>query len=69
MNLAMEAAAKSQNAFRAASVTSEETQHGDCVSAIKKVVDFSFHDVEALIQMIELAMDVLSSSKFHGPKC
>ncbi|CAH2078974.1 unnamed protein product [Thlaspi arvense] len=69
MNLAMEASAKSQDAFREASVTSEETQHGDYVSAIKKVVDFSFHDVEALIQMIEVARDVLSPSKFRGPKC
>lgn len=69
MNLAMEASAKSQNAFKAASVTSEETKHGDCISAIKRVVDFSFHDVEALIQMIEVAMNALSSSRFGGPKC
>ncbi|CAH8316918.1 unnamed protein product [Eruca vesicaria subsp. sativa] len=68
MNLAMEASAKSQQAFGAA--TSEETQqHKDCVSAIKKVVDFSFHDVEALIQMIKVAKRALSSSKVRGPKC
>ncbi|KAL1220551.1 Cysteine-tryptophan domain-containing zinc finger protein 3 [Cardamine amara subsp. amara] len=69
MNLAMAASAKSQNAFKAASVTSEETKHGDCISAIKKVIDFSFHDVEALIQMIEAAMSALSSSRIGGPKC
>ncbi|CAA7057600.1 unnamed protein product [Microthlaspi erraticum] len=60
MNLAMEASAKSQNAFRAMAVTSEETQDEELVSAIKKVVDFSFHDVEALVRMIQLAMKVLS---------
>ncbi|KAG7547429.1 Zinc finger CW-type [Arabidopsis suecica] len=69
MNLAMEASAKSQNAFKAVTVTSEETKHGDCISAIKKVVDFSFHDVEALVKMIEVAMDALRSSSFGGPKC
>ncbi|EFH44449.1 zinc ion binding protein [Arabidopsis lyrata subsp. lyrata] len=69
MNLAMEASAKSQNAFKAVTVTSEETKHGDCISAIKKVVDFSFHDVEALVKMIEIAMDALRSSRFGGPKC
>ncbi|KAL9817644.1 putative transcription factor & chromatin remodeling CW-Zn family [Arabidopsis thaliana] len=69
MNLAMEASAKSQNAFKAVTDTSEERKHGDCISAIKKVVDFSFHDVEALIKMIEVAMDALSSSRFGGPKC
>lgn len=68
MNLAMEASAKSQNAFRAVTITLEETKHGDCISAIKKVVDFSFHDVEALVKMIEVAMDALSSSRFGGPK-
>ncbi|CAN7072334.1 unnamed protein product [Brassica oleracea var. botrytis] len=68
MNLAMEASAKSQQALGAVTVvTSEETLHKDCVSAIKKVVDFSFHDVEALIQMIEVARDVLRSSKTRGP--
>lgn len=60
MNLAMEASAKSQNAFRAIAVTSEESQDEELVSAIKKVVDFSFHDVEALVRMIQLAMKVLS---------
>ncbi|XP_010440255.1 PREDICTED: uncharacterized protein LOC104723573 [Camelina sativa] len=69
MNLAMEASAKTQNAFKAVTVTLEETKHGDCIAAIKKVVDFSFHDVEALIKMIEVALDALNSSRFGGPKC
>lgn len=69
MNLAMEASAKSQNVLKAVTVTSEETKHGDCISAIKKVVNFSFHDVEALVKMIEVAMTALSSSRFGGPKC
>ncbi|EOA15921.1 hypothetical protein CARUB_v10004015mg [Capsella rubella] len=69
MNLAMEASAKSQNAFKAVTITLEETKHEDCISAIKKVIDFSFHDVEALIKMIEVAMDALNSSRFDGPKC
>lgn len=68
MNLAMEASAKSQHALGAVNVvTSEETKHKHYVSAIKEVVNFSFHDVEALIQMIEVARDVLSSSKVRGP--
>ncbi|CAN8275041.1 unnamed protein product [Cochlearia groenlandica] len=69
MNLAMEASAKSQSALKAATVTLEETHRGDCVSALKNVVDFSFHDVEALIELIKLAMGVLSSSSFCAPKC
>lgn len=68
MNLAMEASAKSQHALGAVTiVTSEETKHKDCVSAIKEVVDFSFHDVEALIQLIEVARDVLRTSRNRGP--
>ncbi|KAL0874113.1 hypothetical protein Bca101_023818 [Brassica carinata] len=68
MNLAMEASAKSQHALGAVTVvTSEETKQKHCVSAIKEVVNFSFHDVEALIQKIEVARDVLCSSKARGP--
>ncbi|KAF8051151.1 hypothetical protein N665_1790s0005 [Sinapis alba] len=67
MNLAMEASAKSQHSLGAVTVvTSEEMKHKHCISAIKEVVNFSFHDVETLIQMIEVARDVLSSSKVCG---
>ncbi|XP_010533101.1 PREDICTED: uncharacterized protein LOC104808944 isoform X2 [Tarenaya hassleriana] len=66
MNLAMEASTKSRNAFRAATVTLKESEFRDCVSSIKTVVNFSFHNVEVLIRQVELALDGLSRSNFAG---
>ncbi|XP_010524504.1 PREDICTED: uncharacterized protein LOC104802552 [Tarenaya hassleriana] len=68
MNLAMEASAKSQNAFRAATVSLEKSEFRDSVSLIKRVVNCSFHNVESLIRQVELAMDALSHSTFCGVK-
>ncbi|PWA97228.1 zinc finger, CW-type [Artemisia annua] len=55
VNLAMEASRKSRIAFAASSSKGEVV-----VSAIKKALDFNFHDVEGLLQLVRVAMDIIN---------
>ncbi|KAJ4956717.1 hypothetical protein NE237_013500 [Protea cynaroides] len=57
---AMEASRKSQNAFAAANASLEEFRLGEGICSVKRVLDFSFHDVEGLLRLVRLAMDVIS---------
>nr|GEY99463.1 reverse transcriptase domain-containing protein [Tanacetum cinerariifolium] len=57
VNLAMEASRRSQIAFAASSSKGEAV-----VSAIKKALDFNFHDVEGLLQLVRVAMDIIDLS-------
>ncbi|XP_043708748.1 cysteine-tryptophan domain-containing zinc finger protein 7-like isoform X2 [Telopea speciosissima] len=57
---AMEASRKSQNAFGAANASLEESQLGEGISFVKRVLEFSFHDVEGLLRLVRLAMQVIS---------
>lgn len=64
----MEASRKSQIAFTAAGVTLREAQKSDCVAqksdciaSIKRVIDFSFQDIEELIRLVRDAMKAISS--------
>nr|GEW36983.1 zinc finger, CW-type [Tanacetum cinerariifolium] len=59
VNLAMEASRRSRIAFAASSSKGEAV-----VSAIKKALDFNFHDVEGLLQLVRVAMDIIDLS--HG---
>lgn len=68
VNFAMEASRKSQNAFTAANVILEEAQNKDCVTSVKRVIDFSFQDVEELIRLVRLAMEAISRSDFSGAR-
>ncbi|KAF3951070.1 hypothetical protein CMV_023246 [Castanea mollissima] len=68
VNFAMEASRKSQNAFVAANLILEEAQNKDCVTSVKRVIDFSFQDVEELIRLVRLAMEAISRSGFGGAR-
>ncbi|XP_042475090.1 cysteine-tryptophan domain-containing zinc finger protein 7-like isoform X2 [Macadamia integrifolia] len=54
---AMEASRKSHNAFAAANASLEESGHRE---AVRRVLDFSFHDVDGLLRLARLAMEVIS---------
>ena len=62
VNLAMEASRKSRIAFVAANIVLAKTGNKEVISCIKRVLDFSFHDVEELLGLVRLAMEALSSS-------
>ncbi|GKV31534.1 hypothetical protein SLEP1_g40216 [Rubroshorea leprosula] len=62
VNFAMEASTKSQNAFGAAKLTLEEAQKVECITSVRKVIDFSFQDVEGLICLVQLAKEAIRRS-------
>ena len=68
VNFAMEASRKSQNAFLAANATLEEAQHKDCIASIRRVIDFSFQDIEELVRLVRLARESISRSGFGGAR-
>lgn len=56
----MEAAKKSLDTFKAAQVKFEESQNKDAIASVKRVIDFSFHDVEELINSVWLAFNAIN---------
>ncbi|XP_038723973.1 cysteine-tryptophan domain-containing zinc finger protein 3-like isoform X1 [Tripterygium wilfordii] len=66
VNFAIEASIKSENAFKEANLTLEMAKNRVCITSIKKVVDFSFQDVEGLIHLVQLAREAISRSGFGG---
>lgn len=64
----MEASKKSQNAFAVASINLEESQNRELITTLKKVIDFSFQDVEELVGLVQLAKEAISSSGLRGAK-
>lgn len=68
VNFAMEACRKSHNAFAAANVILEEEQNRDCITSVKRVIDFSFQDVEELVRLVRLAMEAINRSGFGGAR-
>ncbi|KAG6664314.1 cysteine-tryptophan domain-containing zinc finger protein 7-like isoform X1 [Carya illinoinensis] len=65
---AMEAFRKSHNAIAATNVSLEEEQIRDCVTSVKRVLDFSFQDVEELVRLVRIAMEAISRSSFSGAR-
>lgn len=63
VNCAMEASRKSQSAFSAACLAVEDAHKNDCISSIRRVIDFSFHDVEELVRLVQLAIKAIGRSK------
>uniref|UniRef100_A0A1D1XHS9 MORC family CW-type zinc finger protein 4 n=1 Tax=Anthurium amnicola TaxID=1678845 RepID=A0A1D1XHS9_9ARAE len=60
VNNAMEASRKSHNAFTGANVKSFESHSGpEGIASVRKVLDFSFHDVDGLLQLVRLSMDAI----------
>ncbi|XWS08616.1 hypothetical protein CRYUN_Cryun40dG0017100 [Craigia yunnanensis] len=68
VSFAMEASRKSQNAFAAAISSLEEAQSPECITSVKKVIDFSFQDVDGLICLVQQAMEVISRSGLGGAR-
>ncbi|XP_027165558.1 uncharacterized protein LOC113765539 [Coffea eugenioides] len=64
VNSAMEATRKSQNAFSAANVILEESQNKEGIAAVKRVIDFSFQDVEELLHLVQIAIRAISRQGF-----
>lgn len=61
VNFAMEASRKSQDAFAAASVVLAEAGNSEGISYVKRVLDFCFHDLEGLLDLVHHTMEVLNS--------
>ncbi|CAI9765879.1 unnamed protein product [Fraxinus pennsylvanica] len=51
VNSAMEASRKSQNAFAAANVNPEDAQNKEGIISVKRIIDFSFQNVEDLVHL------------------
>ncbi|XP_012455485.2 cysteine-tryptophan domain-containing zinc finger protein 7 [Gossypium raimondii] len=68
VSFAMEASRKSQNAFTTATASLEETQNTECIISVRKVIDFSFQDVEGLICLVQQAMEAITRSGLAGAR-
>lgn len=63
VNFAIEASKKSQKAFVAANLLLEEAR-----TSVRRVIDFSFQDVEGLIRLVRLAQEAISHSGISGSR-
>ncbi|KAI7744860.1 hypothetical protein M8C21_017457 [Ambrosia artemisiifolia] len=66
VSLAMEASTKSQNAYKAASATLEESQNNEMMTSVKRVVDFSFQDVKEIVCLVQNSREALNRQGFKG---
>ncbi|KAL1548482.1 cysteine-tryptophan domain-containing zinc finger protein 3-like isoform X2 [Salvia divinorum] len=66
VNSAIEAAKKSQDAFAAAHVELKKFQNRDAIDSIKRVIDFSFQDVEELLRLVWLALNSINHQGLCG---
>lgn len=64
----MEAAKKSQDTFAAAHVELEESQNKEASDSVKKVIDFSFQDVEELVRLVWLAFNTVNHQGLRGSR-
>ncbi|XVF38689.1 hypothetical protein REPUB_Repub20aG0123400 [Reevesia pubescens] len=68
VSFAMEASRKSLNVFAAAISALEEAQNTECITSVKKVIDFSFQDVDGLICLVQQALEAISRSRLRGAR-
>ncbi|KAF8017252.1 hypothetical protein BT93_H2443 [Corymbia citriodora subsp. variegata] len=68
VNCAMEASRKSQVAFAAATANLEEAQNIEQVTCIKRVIDFSFQDIDELLRLVQLAREAINRSGINGAR-
>lgn len=69
MHFAMEASRKCESTFAAASnVIMEEARKRDCITCIRKVIDFSFQDVDELIRLVWNAAKAISHAGLGGAR-
>lgn len=60
VNSAMEASRKSHVAFSAATAILEQAQNKEGIISLKRVIDFSFQDVEEFVRLIRNAQLAIS---------
>ncbi|KAH6816605.1 CW-type Zinc Finger [Perilla frutescens var. frutescens] len=68
VNSAMEAAKKSQDTFAAAHVELRKSQNKDAMVSVKRVIDFSFQDVEELVRLVWLAFNTINHQGLRGDR-
>ncbi|PKI46483.1 hypothetical protein CRG98_033126 [Punica granatum] len=69
VHLAMEASRKSQDVCTAASATMEESQNKEhIITSLRKVIDFSFQDIDGLLRLMQLAREAISRPGFSNAK-
>lgn len=68
INFAMEAATKCQSTFDAANAMMEETRNRDCITSIRRVIDFSFQDVDELVRLVRIATKAISGAGLGGAR-
>ena len=68
INFAMEAATKCQSTFVAANAMMEETRNRDCITSIRRVIDFSFQDVDELVRLVRNATKAISGAGLGGAR-
>ncbi|XP_050366950.1 cysteine-tryptophan domain-containing zinc finger protein 7-like [Argentina anserina] len=64
---AMDASKRSRLAFAAADANMGEAKHAECISSIKRALDFNFQDVEGLLRLVRLAMEAISDIRQKSP--
>lgn len=67
VNSAMEASRKAQIAFAAATNVGE-AENKDAFVSVKRVIDFSFQDVEELIRLVRQAIEAINHNGFGGSR-
>ncbi|MCD7460190.1 hypothetical protein HAX54_043039 [Datura stramonium] len=65
VNSAMEASRKAQNAF-AAATNLEKAENKDAFISVKRVIDFSFQDVEEQTCLVKQAIEAINHEGFGG---
>ncbi|KAK7266015.1 hypothetical protein RIF29_18654 [Crotalaria pallida] len=70
INFAMEACRKCQSTFAAAAanVNTEEARNRDCITCIRRVIDFSFLDVDELVHLVLVASNAIRRAALGGAK-
>ncbi|KAK7289956.1 hypothetical protein RIF29_04021 [Crotalaria pallida] len=68
INFAMEASGKCQITLAAANVNMEEARNRDCIAYIRRVIDFSFQDVDELVHLVLVASNAIRRAGLGGAK-
>lgn len=50
----------------AANVNMEEARNRDCIASVRRVIDFSFQDVDELVRLVWMANKAISGAGLGG---
>lgn len=64
----MEASSKCQSTFAAANVNMEEARNRDCITSIRRVIYFSFQDVDELVNLVWIATNAIRRAGLGGAR-